>query len=134
MKYEPMTKQRIEQYTNIQREIVMLEEQVYRAQVYGDEYVTDVVQNSQRTLVIKGYGSSEIPRLCMRKAKLEAECRDIERFIEKVNDSIMRQILARRYIEGKTIEETAELVGCSDSTTKRWLKYFFEKLTPNDPF
>lgn len=125
---EPMTRRRIEQYGKLRSEIDMLECQIFEAKVYGMEYVTDVVQNSQRPLVIKGYGSGAIPRLCERKSRYEAECDAVERFIEALEDSLMRQILIRRYIERHTLEETGELVGYSDSTVKRLIKDFFEKL------
>lgn len=128
---EPMTRRRIEQYSNLQREIAMLEDQIYSAQLFGTEYVTDVVMNSQRPLVIKGYGSRAIPRLCERKAKYEAECDAVECFIEEVEDSVLRQILIRRYIEGHTIEETGELTGYSESTVKRLTKDFFGNMNQN---
>lgn len=132
MARKPMTKRRIEQYAHLQSEILMLEDQIYSAQVYGNEYVTDVVMNSQRPLVIKGYGSRAIPRLCERKSRFEAECDAIEKYIEGLDDSLIRQLLTRRYIEDRTLKETAILVGYSEIQAGRILKKFFEKLMCDD--
>jgi len=122
-----MTKQRIEKYVRLRREIGMLDTQIYLAQ--DDEYVADVVQNDLRRLVIRGYGSRAIPRLCARRARYEAECDAIESFIEELEDSIMRQILTHRYIVGHTFEQTGELVGYSDRSVKRKVRDFFEKMS-----
>jgi len=129
---EPMTRRRIEQYSKLRSEIVMLEGQILSAQLFGDDYVSDVVQNSQRTQVIKGYGSRAIPRLCERKAKYEAECDAVEHFIESLDDSVMRHLLTRRYIEARSLKETADLVGYSQVQAGRLIKDFFEKMIAND--
>ena len=137
---KPMTKRRIEQYISLRREIVMLEGQILSAETTGGEYLSDVVQGSSKSLpykkhsvVIKGYGSRAVPRLCAKKADLEAECDAVERYIEMVDDSVLRQLLTRRYIEGRTLSETAELVGYSEAQTKRHIKNFLEKMSRNDP-
>lgn len=133
-----MTKERIEQYISLQREISMLDDQIYEAECSG-EFVVDSVRGSSpeipyamHNVVIKGYATRHVPKLHKRKAKLEAECAAVEKYIEDVEDSIMRQLLTRRYIEGKSIAEAADLVGYSEIHTKRLYKNFFAKMIPND--
>ena len=132
-----MTKRRIEEYEHLRREIVMLEDQVYTAQTYGTEYVWDVVEAStgpggkKRDIVVKGYGSKSIPKLLALKAKKEAECDAVEEYIEAVDDSVIRQLLTRRYIEGRSICESAQLVGYSERQAKRIIKGFFERMSTN---
>lgn len=128
-----ITRQQIEQYTSLKREIAMLEDQIYKAECSG-EFVTDSVKASSHEIpyamhnvTIKGYATSHVPKLHKRKAALEAECTAVENYIEAVADSLMRQLLTRRYIEGKSIAETAQLVGYSESHTKRLYKCFFKK-------
>ncbi len=82
-------------------------------------------------LVIKGYGSRAIPRLCERRSRFEADCNEVEHFIEALDDSIMRQLLTRRYIEGNTLKDTAQLVGYSVKQASRLIEDFFGKMSAN---
>jgi len=134
-----ITRQQIEQYTDLKREIIMLSDQIYNAE-NGGEFVVDMVRGSgdeipyaMHNITIKGYTSQTVPRLQKRKALLEKQCTAVERFVESVEDSVMRQILARRYIEGRQLAETAALVGYSVRQTKRLIKNFFEKMSPDVP-
>ena len=126
----------MEKYCALRREIVMLEEQILSEEISGSDYVSDVVRGSsksppyiQHNIVVTGYGSKTIPRLRQRKARLEAECRDIEECVERVDDSIMRQLLTRRFIENKTIKEAAALSGYCEKQASRKIKKFFEKMS-----
>ena len=128
-----MTKRRLEQYRTLQEEIAMLEARILAAENSG-EYVTDAVRGSsqdipyqQQTVVIEGYGSSKVPRLLAQKRELVAACETVELYIESIGDSKMRQILTWRYILGKTVEETAQLVGYSESQVKRRVDKLFLK-------
>lgn len=134
-----ITRQQIEQYTNLKREISMLEDQIYAAENSG-EYASDMVRGSTKeipyamhNIVIKGYTSQHVPKLQKRKTQLEGECAAVERYIEAVEDSIMRQLLVRRYIEGKSLAEASRWVGYSESQTKRLYKNFFAKMAPDGP-
>ena len=134
-----MTKQRIGQYTSLKREIAMLEDQIYGSENSG-EYAVDMVRGSTKELpyamhniVIKGYTSPHVPKLKKRKAALAAECAAIECFVESLDDSVARQILTRRYLEGRQLSETAKLVGYSVSQTKRLINCCFEKMNPDGP-
>lgn len=134
-----ITKQQIEQYTDLKREIIMLSDQIYNAE-NGREFVVDMVRGSgdeipyaMHNITIKGYTSQTVPRLQKRKALLEKQCTAVERFVESVEDSVMRQILTRRYIEGRQLADTAALVGYSVRQIKRLIKNFFEKMSPDVP-
>lgn len=134
-----ITKQQIEQYTDLKREIIMLSDQIYNAE-NGGEFVVDMVRGSgdeipyaMHNITIKGYTSPTVPRLQKRKALLEKQCTAVERFVESVEDSVMRQILTRRYIEGRQLADTAALVGYSVRQIKRLIKNFFEKMSPDVP-
>jgi DNA-directed RNA polymerase specialized sigma subunit len=127
----PMTKHRIEQYAHLRREIVMLEESISSAESGGElvtDYANDYSTGHPRTISLRGYGSKAIPRLLARKAELEIECETVERYIETLDDSLMRQLLTRRYVEGYSLSETADKIGYSESQTSRILSKFFEKL------
>jgi len=128
-----MTKKRLAQYVTLQKEIIMLQGQILAAELSGEDYLHDVVQGStleapysKHTVAISGYGSRAVPKLRARKAKHEAECDAIEKYIESVKDSALRQLLTRRFIEGKTIKETAALVGYSVKQAGRLINDFFD--------
>ena len=136
MKENRMTKHRLEQYVKLQREIAVLDEKIYSAGTSGGEFLTDSVRGSsasvpyqQRDIAIQGYGSDAIPRLSARRAARIAECRAIENYIEGIDDSIMWQLLYRRYIEGHSLKDTAELVGFSEKQASRLISGFFEKMS-----
>lgn len=130
-----MTKQRIEQYSSLKREIAMLADQIDKAESSG-ELVADSVKGStseipyvMHNVTIKGYATHRVPKLHRRKAVLEGECEKIEAFIWGLDDSLIRQIMTWRFIEGKQMGETAKLVGYSVSQVKRLINHCFEKMT-----
>jgi len=134
-----ITRQQIEQYTAVKREIIMLEDQICDAES-GGEFVVDMVRGSaseipyaMHNITIKGYTSQTVPRLQKRKAQLEKQCRAVEAFIEGIPDSLLRQIMTWRYIYGKSLADTARQVGYSERQTKRRIKRFFEKMSPDVP-
>ena len=134
-----ITRRQIEQYVDLKREIAMLEDQIYEAENTG-EYAVDVVRGSAKELpyamhniTIKGYTTQCVPRLVKRRAALVVECAAVEQFVEAIEDSMMRQLFTWRYINGKSLAETAQRVGYSERQTKRLIKNFFEKMTQNDP-
>ena len=132
-----ITRQQIEQYIDLKREIAMLSDQIYDAENTGD-YAVDMVRGSTKeipyamhNITIKGYTSRTVPRLQKRKAQLERQCAAVENFVESIEDSLMRQILTRRFIEGRHLSDTAALVGYSERQTIRMIKAFFEKMSPD---
>ncbi len=52
-------------------------------------------------------------------------------FIEGLDDSLMRQILTRRYVKGQTVRQTAAAVGYSVRQLIRIEEAFFQKLSPH---
>lgn len=72
-----ITRQQIEQYTDIQREIIMLSDQIYDAE-NGGEYVVDMVRGSgdeipyaMHNITIKGYTSQTVPRRTSTRGTVE---------------------------------------------------------------
>ena len=130
-----ITRKQIEQYLSLLREIAMLTDQIYDAENTG-ECAVDMVRGSaeylpyaMHNIAIKGYTSQHVPRLIKRKALLEKECAAIESFIEELPDSPTRQLFTRRYIEGKSLAETSQLVGYSERQARRIMNNFFEKMS-----
>lgn len=129
-----ITRQQIEHYTSLKREIAALEDQIYGAESSGD-YAVDMVRGSTKeipyamhNIVIKGYTTPHTPKLKKRKAMREKECREIECFVESIDNIVMRQIITWRYIDGKTVAETAALCEYSVRQIHRMVSGFFEKM------
>lgn len=127
-----MTKQRLVQYGKLKREIALLEERIYKAES-GGEFVTDAVRGSMkeppyamRTVVIKGYGSQEVPRLSARLARCAAECTAIENFVDGITDSTLHQLLDLHFIEGRTMDEAAKMAGYSKRQAIRLVNILLE--------
>lgn len=130
-----ITRQQIEQYTSLKREISMLEDQIYSADSTG-EFAVDMVRGSAKevpyamhNITIKGYTTDHVPRLKKRKTLLEKQCAAVEHFVESIEDSTMRQLFTWRFIEGKGIAETSRLVGYSERQARRIMNNFFEKMS-----
>jgi len=133
---KPMTKYRIAKYNSLKREIGMLEDQIISAG-YGKDFVVDYAKEYStghpRVITLRGYGSQDVPKLSARRAWCFAECKTIEDFIASLDDSVMRQLLTRRYIEGRTTAEAAQLVGYSRKQATRLINGFFEKMSHDVP-
>nr|DAG16914.1 MAG TPA: Protein of unknown function (DUF1492) [Caudoviricetes sp.] len=130
-----ITRQQIEQYTSLKREISMLEDQIYNAESTG-EFAVDMVRGSAKevpyamhNITIKGYTSDYVPRLKKRKAALVKQCAAVEQFVESIEDSVMRQLFILRYIEGRGIAGAAQFVGYSERQARRLMNSFFEKMS-----
>lgn len=60
------------------------------------------------------------------------ECKRIERYIEEVNDPIIRQIMRYRFIDCKTWNYIDMLMGYAEGTSKKTY-YRYKKLSPFVP-
>jgi hypothetical protein len=134
-----MTKQRLAQYGKLKREIGLLEDRILAAES-GGELVTDTVRGSMkeppyamRTVVIKGYGSQEVPRLSARLARCAAECAAVEQFVDGITDSTVRQLVDLHFLEGRTMEEAAKMAGYSRRQAIRLVNGLFESRHPASP-
>lgn len=134
-----MTRQRLAQYGKIKREIELLEDRIYAAESGGD-FVTDAVRGSMteppyaaHTVVIKGYGSQEVPRLSARLAQRVKERTAIERFVDEVTDSTLHLLLDLHFIEGRTMKQAANMAGYSERQAIRLVNAFFESRRPTSP-
>lgn len=80
---------------------------------------------------IRGYGSVEYPKqknkLREKIARVRAEIREVEAYIEAVPDPEMRNILTMYYVLGMKQEDIAEECGYEQSTISRRIKEFWEQ-------
>ena len=144
--YFQMSKNVLEQYVSIKKEIADLEKRIAecnkKLRQLEKEIVCDVVKGSRADLSygsikVEGIATSEIDwhwnlihertaRLQIFKKRLEEMKVDIESFIESINDSETRRIARFRFLDDYSWIEVARLMGygwTDDSCRKRCNRY-----------
>lgn len=128
-----MTKRRLEQYSSIKAEIKELKEEIKKREA---RRMTDTVTGSspeypftKHTVTIEGvdYGSDLLTRRLKEKEYLLDEERIyIEKWLDTVEDSLIRRIIRLKYVECMTWQQIAFEIGRHDeSYPRRKINEFF---------
>lgn len=135
---------RLEQYKDKSKEIKLLESRIIEMRQEETEIVSDTVCGSsssfpytQHTIKISGLNAKKrekiyrvMERLIKRKTALYNELEEVEKFIDNIQDSKVRQIIQLRYIKGMSWNVVASKVynyPNGDRVRKR-IKRFFEEI------
>lgn len=136
-----MTIEELQKLSSIQREIEIIKKQISNLKT-EDFYVTDKVKGSsanfpytQRSFVINGYDhDAYYGKLTRLKSKLESKINElideqekVMDFIYSIPDSVMRQIVMCKYVDGRTWEQIGNQTGYSGRNVKRIHRKFIEK-------
>lgn len=110
---EKMTRQRLEQYRALEREIRMLDERLSSAALVSDSVRGSYAEPpyTEHTITITGVDQAAVHRLGRRRIRARMERRKIERFIDSIEDSLTRTILEERYIQGRSWTQVAMVAG-----------------------
>ena len=121
---QPMTITRLNQYRDLRREVDMLENEVRHLREQASEQISDTVTASapewpyvRHTVVVKGTPPMptklrrRIRRLKDRRAHLDDELEEIDIWIAHVPDSMTRQIIWMRYLQGLSWQQVATRMG-----------------------
>lgn len=129
-----MTREQLEQYRSKKAEIRELE---YRLQhlgegdsMIGNSTVMDYRSGHPRPQVVVGvdwkrYDNAKI-RYEHRKEKLQADCEEIEEFVEGIKDSLTRRIFRMYYIDGISQENVAKAVHMHRSSVSKKISDFLQ--------
>lgn len=131
-----MTKQELSQYRAIKREISYLEAQI-KALSKNPPLAVDMVKGSddewpycERSFTITGVDKDKMDELLslyeVRLTKLTETRIQIEHWIADIDDSVVRQIVQLRYVDGRSWSKTAvRLYGspCVDAPRKALDRY-----------
>lgn len=129
-----MTKERLEQYQTIKEEIKELRYKLEHLGEEGSLMGSDVI-NDYRTgyplpQTVTGYDYEKEQRLKelyqKRIDKLDAECVEIELWVEEIPDSLTRRIFRLRYIDGVSQSKVAKRVHLSQSSVSRKIDAFLK--------
>lgn len=134
-----MNKDQLRQLRHLKREIELLQDQIANLE---SEIVTDKVRGSdpehpytEKSFYITGFAHEEHGRKMKRlKERLQRRLDDlmdlvveINEFVEEIDDSLLRQIIILRHVNGLTWEQVAAEVGggnTADSVRKMHDRYF----------
>lgn len=120
-----MTKDMLQQYMSLQAEIKELEEEIERNKIVVSDTVSgssDVWPYTQHSVMVKGLPSEVYTLnaiLSKRSKRLQEQRKEIERFLDSIEDSQIRRIIKLKYIEGKTWQQVAFKIGHHDEQYPR---------------
>ncbi len=120
---EPMTRKRLEQYRSLGKEISILEQEIKQA-----AKIADTVRASSReapylqhTVVITGTDARARVRLDRKCRKAARERREIEKYIDALEDSQLRTIMELRYLKGLSWSKVAGRMGRNTADSVRFI-------------
>ena len=136
-----MTRQELKQIRYLKREIELLQEQI--AAVEG-EIVTDVVTGSsrefpygKRKFIIRGLPGERNEKLLRLRDRLERRMKDLQdmraeifEWVEGIEDSLLRQIIVLRHVNGLSWRQIARTIGAGATWNSLRMMHdrFLEKL------
>ena len=135
-----MTFKDLEQIIYMKSEIDMLNKRLQREQSKGSQFVGDYAKDYStgqgRVITIQGYALADSKKvneiwrmLETRKRILEEKVLEAERYIASIADSKIRTLFTRRFLEGKSWEETGQgkFFNMSEDAARKMVKRYFEK-------
>lgn len=131
-----MNKEQLRQYRHLNHEVNLIQEQINNI-----KYECTVVTASDREFpycqhaeivggVLSTDGQMKRWKLEQRKAKIQKLLNQVEQFIYTVDDSLIRQLLIYRYMEGLKWNEIVARTGggCTADSLRKQLERFLEKI------
>ncbi|WP_286810363.1 hypothetical protein [Bacteroides sp. Phil13] len=130
---DAMTKEELEQYVHLYREIGQIQVSIDRLSSKNIPVVAGKVKASSKYFPYTEYRvdvpietpeiADKVNELIKLKERRLDHCvnqmLDIERFVDDIKDSELRQIFELRYIEGKRMQEVADVVHLDRSVVSR---------------
>lgn len=129
-----MTREQLEQYRSKKDEIKELK---YKLEHLGED--DSAIGNSTINDYRKGYPQPQavvgvdwkkidnaVKRYEHRIDRLNAECREVEEFVESIEDSMTRRIFRMYYIDGISQSDIAKAVGYSRGRVSQKISNFFK--------
>lgn len=130
-----MIRDDLKQLQHLNREINLLQDQIEQMPVEVDSVSSsqDEFPYCQQNVAITGYSNERYKRIRTRLERKKEECLakvdELTAFISTVDDSLIRQLLLLRYVQGRKWCQIAAVMGSnySEDQLKKRLERFFEK-------
>jgi len=133
-----MTRQKLKQIRHLKREIELLQEQIVHLEA---EIVTDKVTGSdpdhpwtERSFIIRGLPGERNEKLLRLRDRLERRMNDLQdlraeifEWVEGIEDSLLRQVIILRHVNGLSWRQVAREIGgrnTAESIRKLHDRYF----------
>ena len=136
-----MTRQKLKQIRYLKGEIRLIQEQI--AAVEG-EIITDKVRGSdpdhpwtERSFIIRGLPGERNEKLLRLRERLERRMKDLQdmraeifEWVEGIEDSLLRQIIVLRHVNGLSWRQVARTIGAGTTWNSLRMMHdrFLEKL------
>lgn len=132
-----MTKKELSQLKALMKEKEDLEQRIRDRKFTPTEEVVDVVKDYRtgtgKAIVIRGYGDSDWQKLrdewYAKLVNINHKIRQMERFLDSVEDAEMREILRLRYQDGMTQEQVGKVLGYSRPAIQKKEERFWNSIT-----
>lgn len=132
-----MDKKNMEEYRSKKEEILELRYKLEHLgegdSLIGNDVIMDYKKGFPRPQSVVGYDyvrEQKLKEMYQRRInKLEAECLEVERWIEDIPDSLTRRIFRLCFADGLTYHQTAKKVHMDKSTVCRRIDTFLKVAT-----
>ena len=129
-----MTRERLEGYRSCREEIQELQYKLDHLgdgdSMIGNDVIMDYRDGFPRPQSVVGYDYDKYERLRKayesRIAKLQAECEEVELWIEAIQDSLTRRIFRMYYIDGMRQSHIAKKVHLSQAEVSKKISRFLK--------
>lgn len=134
-----MTKEELEQYSKLKKEIIYLENKIEKLEnknpIASDSIQIGFIGKRKKVTTITGIDEKQQKRITKYKTQLqtfklqlEQKRAELEEFIERIEDTDLRLIIRYRYEDDFSWIKIMHLMGYeSESQAKMKVKRFFEK-------
>lgn len=129
-----MERKRLEEYRSNKEEIRELQYKLDHLgdgdSMIGNSVIFDYRQGYPKPQAVIGKDEEREKKLreiyIKQKARLEAECLEVEIFVEEIKDGITRRIIRMYYMDGVSQQKIARVMHVDQSVISRKIKNFFE--------
>lgn len=137
-----MDKKKLERYKPLKRELLMIDKQISRLEERREALpvVMGKVQSSDHNFPYTERRVSvqmlepkeadkierEIVRKQARKLQVEAEMKEVEKFIDNMPEGEERQVFELYYLEGMRQREVADIIGLEQSSISKRISTFLQ--------
>lgn len=126
-----MERKSLKRYRELRAKIVRLDKKIAK-----NTYLTqDIVRSGgpKRTTIVRGlYNGPELRALRQAREECFSACREVEEFIQDINDPLTQEIFEMRYFEGLNWRDIAQQIGggnSEDSVKKKEQRLLKAKLS-----